>query len=189
MRRITAIIVTLALLTVALSVGLAGTGSAQTVPENPVTNDTEGNGTATPQNDGVIAYIDGQTRILNESYNADAGTVTLVIESDGPQRITVSDGGFLADGKSGHIPTKSVRGSGKHTITVAVTEVDGMIAVGITTQASNYGHVIEPKRTSIWERTNSRDGWLGGVSVTIAMGFVAAYRVKNNDPEEPEKPE
>ncbi|WP_324758176.1 hypothetical protein [Haloarcula montana] len=188
MKRITAIIVTLALLTVALSVGLAGTGSAQSVPENPVTNDTQ-DATETPESDGVVAYIDGQTRILNQSYNQEAGTVSLVIESDGPQRITVSDGGFLADGKSGHIPTQSVRGSGKHTITVSVTQVDGMIAVGITTQASNYGHVIEPKRTSIWERTNSRDGWLGGVSVTIAMGFVAAYRVKNNDPDSPEEPE
>ncbi|MFC7077763.1 hypothetical protein [Haloarcula halophila] len=185
MRRITALIVALALLTVTLSVGLAGTSSAQTIPENPVTNDTE-NQTEQQTN---ARFIDENTRVLSVNYNEEEETATLVFESDTAQAITLADAGYLSEGQSGQIPRKSRAINGQGSITIPVTQVDGMVAVSISTEQVLYGLVIEPRTQSIWERTNSRDGWLGGVSVTIVMGTLAAYRVKNNDPDSPEEPE
>jgi hypothetical protein len=177
---------------IALSLAAVGPATAQSYDYDSQELPTNGTATPTPAgNQTYEAYIDGNTRIVEADYNSQEGTATVVIESDQAQSITVSDGGALASGESGTIATTTrvVEDGERQSITVPVTKADGLVAVTISTRETLYGYIYSPPSESVFEKTNSRDGWIGGSTAAIAMFTLSAYRVKNSTDSEPNEVE
>jgi hypothetical protein len=178
---------------VAIAVTMTGMTMTATAQETPTVPEPESpaNGTETDRSTGDMnttaeRYIDDNTRIIDSRYNAEEGTASVTIETDGATALTVSDGGALSEG-SGEIPSKTVVVDGRQTVTIPATENGGMVGVVISKDGLLYGLVIEPERESPFEKTTPTQGWLGGAVVALSMTGLAAYRVRNSKPDEPEK--
>jgi hypothetical protein len=96
---------------------------------------------ATPAQE--VERIDTDTVILNSSYNDQAGIATVIIESEVPQQVTVTDAGAFSVG--GTVERRQVRLDPREPtkISLPVTEVNGRVGLGIETRQKLYGHIIE----------------------------------------------
>lgn len=135
--------------------------------------------------------IDANTVLIDSEYREGDGEVAVTIQSDLTQDITVSDVGAFIEG--GEVPQRTVRVDAGETTTIAVpvTEVDGLVGVSIKTRETLYAEPLEYRDTggNPFARTSSTTGWLGGASAAAIMTGLAAYRVRNRDPTEPEQME
>jgi hypothetical protein len=114
---------------------LISAASAQEVNTNQT---TVGNQTGTA--------IDGETVLLDSSYNAQTGTAEVTIHSQSFQKITVSDaGGFLSGGGQIETETIKMRPGQTTTIKLPVTEYGGRVGVSISTSETLYGEIIQVK--------------------------------------------
>jgi len=161
----------LILVGVALSLAIpAGPALAQ---ENSTTAANETVTTAfEPDGDGY--RIDTTTRVVSESFNEDTGELTIVIESDIPQSITIADkGGFDKEGPVNR--RRPYLQTGRHTITLQLTETeDGDYGYSVSTEKVLYSHQVEESRDAIiggpW---GPSDLWIvGGLSVVLGVASV-----------------
>jgi len=171
-----------------------GTAAGNTTVPEPVQTQTATPAptqtpTPEPETNQTVAYhIDGNTRVLSYDYDSEAGTLSVTIESDRPQAVTISDAGALSESGGGVIPSESEPIDGVRTLTIPVTRTDqGFVGVTIATDNTLYGIVIEPEREGPFERTSPTTGWLGGSTVAMIMIGLAAYRHKNREPDKPER--
>jgi len=123
-------------------------------------------------------------------------TIKLTIEADTPSLVSTSDvfGAVSEAGSNGIVQTEQTERtipSGTSTVKVEVGGFKGVVGVGIG--VPNGSPTIVRRQlpsdggdSGPWADTGSAAGWAGGVSVTTLMGVLAAYKVKNNDPEKPE---
>jgi len=168
-------------LAVVVAVWILSTGAtAQELPGETPTP------TQTPETPGE--QIDESTRLVSAEYNDEDDTVTVVIASDTLQDIVVSDAGAFVEG--GVVPqrTATAKPGEQTTIVIPVTRTDeGFVGVSIATRETLYAvpiRVVDPLNP--WTKTTSQDGWLGGISVSIAMIGLAAWRTKRKSPDAPE---
>lgn len=139
--------------------------------------------------------IDTSSETTDDGSNQRTATIRLTLEADTPSLVTTSDvfGAVSSAGSNGIVQTDQTERtipSGTSTVEVEVGGFKGVVGVGIGVPNGSPTIVRRSLPSSgdsgPWADTGSAAGWAGGVSVTTVMGILAAYRVKNNDPEEPE---
>ncbi|MFC7057990.1 hypothetical protein [Halovenus salina] len=81
--------------------------------------------------------------IVNSTFNEETGTATVVLESDIPQQVTVTDAGAFSVGGSVERRTVRLQPRERVTVTLQVTEVNGRVGLGIETRSRLYAHIIE----------------------------------------------
>ncbi|WP_262174990.1 hypothetical protein [Haloarcula laminariae] len=165
------------------------------------------NGTETESGTTYAAQLSPTVRLVSaeivttSSETTDDGndqrtaTIQLTLEADTPSLVTTSDvfGAVSSAGGNGIVQaeqTERTIPSGTSTAEVSVGGFKGVVGVGIGVPNGTPTIVRRSLPSSgesgPWEPTGSAAGWAGGVSVTTVMGILAAYRVKNSDPDEPE---
>jgi hypothetical protein len=128
--------------------------------------------------------VDGNTRILSYSYDADNDVLNIEIESDRYQRVVISDvGGPIAGSGVTNIPQKRVQLSrGTQTVQMPVEEINGDAAVSI---ATNRNAVYLSTGASAGnlpsEEIGGTTGLLTGTAVAVGTAGVAAYRRKHRE--------
>jgi hypothetical protein len=128
----------------------------------------------------IVERIDDNTVILDKGYNPDTGEGWVDVRSDVSQRITVSDGGALFQGKE--IDQHSVRfePGEENRLTVTYTEVDGRIALAMATRGTNHGILIETSDELIggpWSATDAQLAALGAGLSTGVVVLIIVWRV------------
>lgn len=154
-----------------------------------------GAGAAAPngtQNQTAATYISDGLRLVESGYNSSTGTAYVVLTSESPQSVTISDGGALADG-SGEIASTTAVVDGPTRIEVSATPVDGRVAVIIDSKGTLYGHIIRNKSTEsalIGGPFDARDVQVSAVAgaVTVALFVIGQLvRYKRGTTHEPER--
>jgi len=171
---------------VVLAAGLSGVGAAQELPTNSTA-------TATPEPDGEDTYvvaIDPITRVVSWDYSN--GKFTILVEADAPQLLTISESPDVQEGAGTFNVRRTNLPRGRTEIEISAGKDAGAAVVSMTTsQCINSGtcpylSTGERSGPSPFERTSSTAGWMGGVGISVILFGLAAYRVKNSEPDEPE---
>lgn len=171
-----------ALLTAFVVVSLATGGAAAQDLDNatdPLDNETE-----IPRPDAGETYeqIDNATRLVSASYDSGDGMATVVIESDIPQEIVLTDSGAFVEG--GEVDQRSVvvAPGERVEISMPVTMANGFVGVSITTQKTLYAVPLVDRVQ--W--FNSESTWqtvqvaaLGGALGVLVVAALLAYRLRN----------
>jgi len=157
-----------------------------TAPVAAAPADTPANSTA----QRPAERIGPNTLLISSSYDEQNGTASVVIESERPQTITVSDAGAFS--KGGEIPRRiTVFGSGeRRTIELPATKINGKIGLAISTDETLYAEVIsvaEPDDSLFQGRPTWQDmqvaGLSGFVGGLLIVSLVAWHRVKSDQGE------
>lgn len=148
--------------------------------------------TANETGGNTTTYIDDDLGLVESGYDGETGTAFVVLQSDRPQAITISDGGALAKG-SGPIATSTAVVDGRTRIEVSATSVQGRVAVVIDSDARLYGHVIRAGNQSsglVGGPWSARDvqvaGGAGALTVAIFV-IVQLVRYKRGTTHKPER--
>lgn len=124
--------------------------------------------------------IDRNTVLLNSSYNAAKGTVSVTLRSETLQQITVTDAGAFMEGGEIDRRTTTVRPNQATTIEVSATKYDGFVGVSIATQNTLYAEPLEVsdpwfQGDSTWADTQAA-GAGAAVGVLLMVGGLAWRR-------------
>jgi hypothetical protein len=170
-----------------------GIGAAQSTPENgtesgpgvSISVDTGGeNSTATPP---AREAIDNLTSI--ESARLVEDRMILVFNSKIPQRVVLTDAGAVFSG--GDVPQKSVfLDQGRNRVEMPVTEVQGRVAVTISTRSTLYSKVLDTGGSLIsgpYNREDVQTGTLAGLVAGLGVTGVIAYRRVKGVTDAPER--
>lgn len=156
-------------------IALSGSAAAQSIPENSTVDGER---------------VDQNTIITDKSYNSDTGEVTLSIYSESVQRIAVYDGGALFKDKEIERSSTLTRAGDHINLTVSATKVDGAIAVGLQTDQTNRGVVVEEENFLFrgpWSSTDAQITGLAGLLSGLIVVTAAAYKRTNTRSPEPER--
>lgn len=138
-------------------------------------------------------YVADGLDLLDSGYDNETGEAYVVLRSDRPQAVTVSDGGSLNKG-SGPISTTTAKVHGRTRIEVGATNVNGRVAVVIDHDEGLYGHLVR-------NQTQQDDALIGGpwtardVQVSAGAGaltvalfvIIQLVRYKRGTTHEPER--
>ncbi|WP_255148996.1 hypothetical protein [Halorarius halobius] len=158
-------------------------GATPVAAQENSTNVTVEAGQSTPAGGGENAQVlDPRTEIVRASYNEEKGVAILVIESDDPQAVTLTDaGGVWSPGQINQV--RKVVPSGKSTLRIAVTETDdGRVGVTVAIESGLYAVPISSSSSIFSGSPTWRDaqlsgfaGFLGGIGV---VALIARQRVR-----------
>ncbi|WP_144426067.1 hypothetical protein [Halanaeroarchaeum sulfurireducens] len=144
-------------------------------PVDPPTDDERNESAPTDPQEPPAETIDPVTAI--ESTWLEDGTMVLVIRSDVPQLVTLTDAGAVWGG--GEIPQRSLTlQAGRNRVSIPVTEVDGRVGVTIATQRVLHGTTLTTGTTLLPGPFGRDDvqiaaiaGAFAGVGVTALIAF------------------
>jgi len=173
---------------VLLVVGTFGVGTVAAQPETP---------THTPSPDAgqtkTHERIDNATVLVSSSF--DNGTATVVIQSEIPQEIVLSDAGDFVQGGEVDQRTVFLEPGERVEISMPVTKADGFAGLSIATQETLYAVPLQdPSSTEQVSWFNSESTWrtvqtaaVGGASGVIVVAGFVAYRLRNGGKERTER--
>jgi len=126
--------------------------------------------------------IDNATSLVSASYDSDDGTATVVIESEIPQQITISDSGAFVDGGVVNQRTVFVRPGERVEITMPITKADGFVGVSVATQNTLYAVPLKSQvdffeGESTWQTVQVAA--IGGAFGVIVMAVILAWRLRD----------
>ncbi|QSG11295.1 Uncharacterized protein HSBGL_0865 [Halapricum desulfuricans] len=182
----------MALLTALIVVSLFTGGAVAQDLDNATDPITDGTETPTPDAGESYERIDNATRLISASYDSESGMATVVIESDIPQKIVLTDAGAFVEG--GEVDQRSVvvTPGEQVNISMPVTEADGFVGVSISTQKTLYAVPLESVDTVQW--FDSESTWqtvqvaaFGGASGVLVVAALLAYRLRNGGTERTER--
>lgn len=124
---------------------------------------------STPASDGTVV-VDNDTRILSSSFDEDTGEVTLVVESDRVQPVTVTDASQQRAGPLSEI--SYIVEPGTTRIRANATQNDGYVAVSIDAAQGDHLIVVRDRDTGLDATTFVVIGW----AVSVGMIALAVYR-------------
>jgi hypothetical protein len=131
--------------------------------------------------------IDSLTSI--ESTRLEDGEMVLIIRSEIPQRITLTDAGAAWTG--GKVPQQSYTlQTGTNRVSIPVTEVSGRVGVTIATKRVLYASVIKtesPVLTGPFGRDDVQTAALAGLFAGVGVTAVIAFRRVRGTDDEPER--
>jgi hypothetical protein len=153
-----------------------------------LTNETEQIASPNETDDAPPAEpIDSLTAI--ESTRLEDGEMVLVIRSEIPQRITLTDAGATWTG--GEVPQQSYTlQTGTNRVSIPVTEVSGRVGVTIATKRVLYASVIEtesPVLTGPFGRDDVQTAALAGLFAGVGVTAVIAFRRVKGSADDPER--
>jgi len=133
--------------------------------------------------------IDSVTTLKSSRYFDGRGVVTVVIHSEIRQVITVNDAGTFAAGDSGQIPRRVVAMEPGETemITVPVTEFEGYVGIGISTENTLYGVTLQAPSDALnlLKQASTLKAWVGGITIAFIWIVVAAWSELRREGESP----
>jgi len=165
-----------ALLLVVVVATLCVPASPALAQENSTSAANETTTSLNPDGDGY--RIDNVTRVVSESFNEDTGELTIVIESDIPQSVTIADkGGFDQEGPVNR--RQPWLETGRQTITLHLTKTDdGDYGYSVATEKVLYSHNVEESREAIiggpWRPL---DLWIVGI-ISVVLGVASVPVMK-----------
>jgi hypothetical protein len=122
----------------------ASSADAQEQPEDGgnVTVDPEQPVEETPESD-PCQQIDEDTRICGSDYDPETGMAWVVVESDRPQTVVVSDGGsFMAGGNVPQTRTRVTPGK-RVKISVPYQRYEGVLALSVSTRDTLWAEIVD----------------------------------------------
>ena len=131
--------------------------------------------------------IDASTQICDSEMNG--SRAIMVIESDGPQRVTFTDAGAILDGGEIFRQSRTLR-EGANRVTMPVTVVDGNAAVTVDTGSVLWGIVLRSDSGLLSDPITRNDVYSAalGAASAIALGvFVVTWRAITGRDDEPER--
>lgn len=135
----------------------------------------------------AVEAIDNLTSI--ESARLVEDRMVLVLNSKISQRVVLTDAGAVFSG--GDVPQKSVfLDSGRNRVEIPVTEVNGRVAVTISTRNSLYSKVMDTGGSLIsgpYDREDVQTGTLAGLFAGLGVTGVVAYRRVKGLSDSPER--
>jgi len=173
---------------VLLVVASFGVGSAAAQPEIP---------THTPSPDAgqnqTHERIDNATVLVSSSF--DNGTATVVIESEIPQEIVLSDAGDFVQGGEVDQRTVFLEPGERARISMPVTKTNGFAGLSISTQETLYAVPLENESTTeqvSWFQSEStwrtvQTAAVGGASGVLVVALLLAYRLRDGGKERTER--
>lgn len=176
-----------ALVVVSLALVTSGPAAAQVAP-TPTDTPTDSSAS-----NSSSERIDSQTVIVSSRVETVNNTTTayITLSSSAVQTVTLTDAGAFL--KGGEVPYRDVNlGKGEtSTYAMPVTRSNGYVGLSISTEETRiYSEIIQrpsgSSGSSPFGQTGPTAGWLGGVSVVMAMTALAAIQVKRKNPEKPE---
>lgn len=155
----------LTLLTVVASLAVASFGPGA-VAQSATANQSE---ISVDVGDGCTETIDNHTAVCGSSY--DDGVLTVELQSDRPQRITLVDAGVFMDGGGQMSRSRHFIDDGRSTVSVSATKVDGLVGVSINNGRTLYGYVHKPPSTGFLPGSPSpNDALVAGATVFSLFG-------------------
>jgi hypothetical protein len=137
---------------------------------------------------GTTERIDSQTVIVSSSVRNGSAVITL--RSSASQSITLTDAGDFRSGGVVGSRTIAVRGGETTTVEFPVTEQDGMVGVGISTeQTTLYAEIIERGGgggLGVLRVLSSLQAWLAGAGVAFIWMIIAGWTVMRSENGRPE---
>ena len=171
-KRLTLLVVAVVVLAVFGATGAV----AQEVPDP--TNTTTTTTTTTPDGE----RIDNSTRLLNSSYDAETGEVSITLHSDTLQTIVLSDAGAFVEGGVVEQRSVTVRPDETITVTMPATRTErGYVGVSISTRGTLYAEPIEAQTDffdgqSTWQTVQTAA--VGGAFGVLVVTGIIAYRLR-----------
>jgi len=166
-----AVLLLFAVLGIGLAMIAATSASAQEDPDGGnVTVDPEPTQPVeeTPESD-PCQQIDEDTRICGSDYDAETGVAWVVIESDRPQTVVVSDGGsFMAGGEVPQTRTR-VTPDEKVKISVPYQRYEGVLALSVSTRDTLWAEIVDKDTLVDQPRKNDAMALLVGVLSSFAL--------------------
>lgn len=168
---------------VTLALALLATPAAAAAVEETNTTATDTPASEVEDEDAATT-IDANTRLVKATYHRKSGFVTLILESERPQVVTVTDAGGVFEG--GEITRKNARLlPGKNRVRISVTEVQGNAAVTLDTGDVLYGIPVRRSGANPLEKVRATSAWIGGVVIAVSMFTLAAWREMRKEHGEP----
>jgi hypothetical protein len=120
--------------------------------------------------------IDQDTRICGSDYSEETGMAWVVIESDKPQTIVVSDGGSFMSG--GTVPQTRTRVPPDERVRISVSyeRYEGVLALSVSTRETLWAEIVD--RDNIIDQPQKNDGLalLSGIAVPF-VGMIGLNRI------------
>jgi hypothetical protein len=153
----------------ALGIGLAmiaaSSADAQELPDG--SQNDGGNVTDSEARDAPCDRIDEETRICGSDYDEDRGVAWVVIESDRPQTVVVSDAGSFMAG--GQVPQTRVRVPPNERVNISVPyqRYEGVLALSVSTRGTLWAEIVD--KDNLIDQPTKDDGLalLSGVGVML----------------------
>jgi len=166
-----AVLLLFAVLGIGLAMIAATSASAQDDPDGGnVTVDPDPTQPVeeTPESD-PCQQIDENTRICGSDYDPETGMAWVVVESDKPQTVVVSDGGsFMAGGEVPQTRTR-VPPDQRVKISVAYKRYEGVLALSVSTRDTLWAEIVDEDTLVDQPRKNDAMALLVGVLSSFAL--------------------
>jgi len=161
-----AVLLVFAALGIGLAMIAASSADAQELPDGSQ-SDGGNNVTNSGAQDAPCERIDEDTRICGSDYDEDRGVAWVVIESDAPQTIVVSDAGSFM--KGGQVPQTRTRLTPDERVNISVPyqRYEGVLALSVSTRGTLWAEIVD--KDNLIDQPNKDDGLalLSGVGVTL----------------------
>lgn len=165
-----AVLLVFAVLGIGLAMIAVSSASAQEDPDGGnVTIDPEPTPVEeTPESD-PCQQIDQDTRICGSDYDPETGMAWVVIESDRPQTVVVSDGGSFMSG--GTVPQTRTRvpPDKRVKISVAYQRYEGVLALSVSTRDTLWAEIVDKDTLVDQPRKDDAMALLVGVLSSFAL--------------------
>jgi hypothetical protein len=166
-----AVLLLFAVLGIGLAMIAATSASAQDDPDGGnVTIDPEPTQPVeeTPESD-PCQQIDEDTRICGSDFDAEKGVAWVVVESDRPQTVVVSDAGsFMAGGEIPQTRTR-VTPDKRVKISVPYQRYEGTLALSVSTRDTLWAEIVDKDSLVDQPRKNDAMAVLAGVLTSFAL--------------------
>jgi hypothetical protein len=160
-----AVLLLFAVLGTGLAMIAASSADAQELPDGSQSGG--GNVTDSEAQDAPCDRIDEETRICGSDYDEDRGVAWVVIESDRPQTVVVSDAGSFMAG--GQVPQTRVRVSPNERVNISVPyqRYEGVLALSVSTRGTLWAEIVD--KDNLIDQPTKDDGLalLSGVGVML----------------------
>jgi hypothetical protein len=159
-----AVLLVFAALGIGLAMIAASSADAQELPEP---QSDGGNVTNSEAQGAPCERIDDNTRICGSDFDEDRGVAWVVIESDVPQTVVVSDAGSFM--KGGQVPQTRTRLTPDERVNISVPyqRYEGVLALSVSTRGTLWAEIVD--KDNLIDQPNKDDGLalLSGVGVTL----------------------
>lgn len=160
-----ALLLLFGVLGIGLSMIVASSADAQELPDG--SQNDGGNVTNSDAQDAPCDRIDEETRICGSDYDEDRGVAWVVIESDRPQTVVVSDAGSFMAG--GQVPQTRVRVTPDERVNISVPyqRYEGVLALSVSTRSTLWAEIVD--KDNLIDQPTKNDGLalLSGIGVTL----------------------
>ena len=158
-----------AVFAIGLGMIAASSADAQEEPDGGnVTVDPEQPVEETPESD-PCEQIDQDTRICGSDYDPETGMAWVVVESDKPQTVVVSDGGSFMSG--GSVPQTRTRVTPDKRVKISVPyeRYEGVLALSVSTRDTLWAEIVDEDTLVDQPRKNDAMAVLAGVLTSFAL--------------------